>query len=172
MIDGSGIALQDRHRIRGRERETGGETGERDGEERKRRDSGRRCWGVKLKCQTIKWWLSTLASRWECWVNSLSWLPNRAQLSVCVHLCVCVCVCVHACNGPQSIGCKHTLSCSPKSPRYPPLLHWSQCQTPSTTCTTHSSEHSCKCKHLKIYIVYSILFHEIWKCNIIGQNII
>lgn len=108
-----------------RNRDWGQESRERHRKERKGQDSGRQSWrggweagvGVKLKRQTIKWWLSTRASRWECCANSLSVLPNRAQLSHV--LCASVYQCMHAAV-PSWVDAK-TYSAVPTNPQAIPL---------------------------------------------------
>lgn len=67
--------------------------------------------GGKLKCQTIKWRLSTPASQWRCWVNS----SPAPKWSTAVIPFVRLCVRAHTCGRSQSCRCKHALSCYRKS---------------------------------------------------------
>lgn len=73
--------------------------------------------GGKLKCQTIKWWLSTPASQEQCWVNSGP-VPKQ---STAVFLLERLCVRAHTWGRPQWIQTRAQLL--PRIPLLPPAQH-------------------------------------------------
>lgn len=95
MIDGSGIALQDRQRIRGRERETGGERGEREtgGEEEAR--LGETELGGKIEMSNYQ--MTAVDSGISMgMLGKFSLLAPKQSTAVCMRVSVCACLCMRA----------------------------------------------------------------------------
>lgn len=92
MIDGSGIALQDRQKIRGRGRETGGKKVERGiagGGGQDSQDSGRQGWGGKI--ETSNYQMMAVDSGIS--MRMLSKFSVQAPKQRAAVLCL-VCVCI------------------------------------------------------------------------------